>query len=1054
MNISPFKLSRYRFLEMAALCLTGFARVSAAEASNGHFVPEDKELQSAWIEQLHSRGERTWYSDEDLQRIGMPIGGICAGQVCLGGDGRLWRWDIFNQLRQSASVSQGFAIRTETGDDTLVRGLDREGFPDVRFCGEYPIGTVQYAADDMPVSVTLEAYSPFVPLDASASGLPATVMEFTISNVSEKSLDVTLAGWLENAVCMYSGQELPLVRRNRVERRQAATLVFGEAEGIEEQTPKRPAIVLADFEGKGYGDWKPEGEAFGSAPASGTLPRQQPVSGYAGKGLVNTFLGGDGPHGRLISPPFEINRNWITLLIGGGEHPGKTCVQLIVDGEVVREVTGNNNERLKEHCWDVRDLSGKQSRIEIVDEASGPWGHVNVDQIELRDVRQSNREGPLEAQEDFGTMGLAVLGRPENVLASAALPDGAPKDVLFTETGLAESGQDEYRHGKRPCGAVGKQKNLAPGETTRIVFIVGWCFPRGAEYENYSNREDSQFSLRYVNADGSSTNYRFNGNRHHELALRWLEHDRYYGNRFANAGDVIFHLAENFDALSSNTHLWHDTWYGSTLPHWLLERLFSTTSTLATSTCQRWANGRFWAWEGGYCCHGTCTHVWNYVQAVARLFPELERSAREMQDYGAGFLEASGIVRYRGEGLAVPPPGMAADGQAGTILKTYREHQMSSDETFLKRNWPNAKKALEFLIREDQNADGILEGAQHNTYDVPFRGANTMVGSLYLAALRAGEEMARDIGDESFAGHCRDIFERGSRISVERLFNQEYFEQDVDLKKYPMHQYANGCLSDQLFGQGWAHQLGLGYLYPRESVNKALRAVWKYNWAPDVGPHNAAHQPHRCFARPGEPGLFNCTWPRGDYLKDGVRYKNEVWTGVEYQVAGHLAWEGMATEALAICRGVHERYHPSKRNPWQEIECGSHYARGMASYGVFLALCGYEYNGSHGHLGMAPRLNPEDFRAAFTAAEGWGSLRQRRENGRQINSVELKWGRLRLKTFACQLSEGKQLAGASPRVNGKKVAASVRQEGMRVLVTFSQPLILQAGQTLEVKLTH
>ena len=252
--------------------------------------------------------------------------------------------------------------------------------------------------------------------------------------------------------------------------------------------------------------------------------------------------------------------------------------------------------------------------------------------------------------------------------------------------------------------------------------------------------------------------------------------------------------------------------------------------------------------------------------------------------------------------------------------------------------------------------------------------------------------MARDIGDKAFADRCRGIFEAGRKATLERLFNGEYFIQKVDLAAHPKHQYGNGCLSDQLFGQGWAHQVALGYLYPKPAVDKALGAVWKYNWAPDVGPQNDAYKPDRWFASPGEAGLFTCTWPAGDRIAEPVLYKNEVWTGIEYQVAGHMIWEGMITEALAICRGVHERYHPAKHNPWNEIECGDHYARAMASHGVFLGLCGFEYHGPKAHLGFAPRLAPKDFRAAFTSAEGWGTLVQKRDGKRQTNRVEVKMG--------------------------------------------------------------
>ena len=353
------------------------------------------------------------------------------------------------------------------------------------------------------------------------------------------------------------------------------------------------------------------------------------------------------------------------------------------------------------------------------------------------------------------------------------------------------------------------------------------------------------------------------------------------------------------------------------------------------------------------------------------------------------------------------------DSQGGYILKAYREHLCSPDDTFLRRNWPHIRKALEFLIAQDGDADGLIEGRQHQTYDQDYYGANTFVGALYLGALRAGETMADLLGQTDFARQCRTIFESGQRRSMERLFNGEYFIQTVDLKQHPDWQYADGCLADQLFGQGWAHQVGLGQLYPRDAVLQALESIWKYCWAPDVKPQNDTHKPERWFAYPGEAGLFTCTWPKSRHLgPKSTRYRDEIWTGIEYQVASHLAWEGMITEALAICRGVHERYHPSKRNPWNEIECGDHYARAMASWGVLLALAGFEYDGPAATIGFAPRLTPEKFQCAFTAAEGWGSFRQTTEPGTQNAELEVKWGKLRLRELRLALPPGARLAAA------------------------------------------
>jgi hypothetical protein len=436
--------------------------------------------------------------------------------------------------------------------------------------------------------------------------------------------------------------------------------------------------------------------------------------------------------------------------------------------------------------------------------------------------------------------------------------------------------------------------------------------------------------------------------------------------------------------------------------------------------------------------------VWNYAHAPARLFPELERSAREMQDFGEGFESGTGLVGF-GSNRAY-----AADGQCGTVLKAYREHLCSPDDGFLKRNWPRIKMTLEYSIGQDGNDDGLIEASQHNTYDINFEGPNTFVGSLYLAALRAGQEMAERMGDEQFAQRCRKIFESGSKLTVERLWDGEYFIQLVDLKKYPKFQYAMGCLSDQLFGQGWANQLGLGYIYPPENVRKALQAVWKYNWAPDVGPYNAAHKPERWFARPGEPGLFTCTWPKSEFLAEGVRYRSEVWTGIEYQVAGHMVWEGMVEQALAICYGVHQRYDPAKHNPFNEIECGDHYARAMASWGVYTALAGYEYDGPKGHIGFAPKITPEDFRAAFTAAEGWGTFSQTRDEKTQREQIHVRWGRLSVKSLAFEIPDGFSAARAVVSLDNTAVKSEQAIKGSRLEITLAKDQVITADQTLTI----
>jgi non-lysosomal glucosylceramidase len=1007
-----------------------FLRATATD----HFVPVDKHLTPEWVAQLFALGASTWYEGDDLRTIGMPVGGICAGQVYLTGDGRLACWDIFNanqntgygavnyQAGRAAEetvedgrvvrvtpVAQGFAARVRAGGHTVDRSLDVHGFPAVRFCGEYPIGQVRYADPSFPVAIDLEAFSPFVPLNAEDSSLPATVLRYAVRNTSDTPVEVTLAGWLENAICLHTGPGSVdrLVRRNAALETADLTAVVATAEPVTPPArPERPPIVFADFEGDDYGEWTAEGEAFGHVPARGTLPDQNPVSGFAGHGLVNSFLGGDGPRGRLRSPAFTVERPYVAFLIGGGAHDGRTCVNLVVDGAVVRTATGANSERLDPHNWDVRELVGRRARIEIVDDASEGWGHVNVDRIEFRDGPMVRDPGPMERWPDYGSMCLAVLG-PGVCRASVAAGEGP--GAVFD----ADADEAAKPMGWPLRGVVERTLALGAGEEGTVTFVVTWWLPN-------MYREATLV-----------------GNR--------------YASRFDGAGAVATYLARNLDRLGDETRRWHDTYYASTLPHWLLDRLHSTVANLATTTCQWWRNGRFWAWEGAGCCHGTCGHVWNYEHAMARLFPDLERSVREMQDFapGVGFHPETGAIGFRGEGWTL----WAGDAQGGYILKAYREHQTSVDDAFLRRVWPRVRQATRFLVVQDGNADGLIEGQQHQTYDQNFFGANTFVGSLYLGALRAAEAMAHELGDEGFADECRRIHRAGRDNSVRALFNGEYFIQRVDLAAHPDWQYADGCLADQLFGQGWAHQVGLGYLYPEATVRSALASVWRYCWAPDVGPQNHAHEPERWFARPGEAGLFTCTWPRSHHLGPrSTEYRDEVWTGIEYQVAGHMAWEGMLTEALAICRGVHERYHPSRHNPWNEIECGDHYARALASWGVLLGLAGFAYHGPREHLGFAPRLTPERFRCAFTAAEGWGSLGQDRAGRTQTDEIAVRWGRLALRSVGLELPPKARLREAVVTLDGATLPAATDRDGERVTLRFDADVVVNAGSSVRVEL--
>jgi uncharacterized protein (DUF608 family) len=547
----------------------------------------------------------------------------------------------------------------------------------------------------------------------------------------------------------------------------------------------------------------------------------------------------------------------------------------------------------------------------------------------------------------------------------------------------------------------------------------------------------------------------------------WRNH---YATRFEDAAAVVRYLGRESGRLERDTRLFADALHSSTLPACVLDAVSSQISILKSTTCLRLEDGTFYGFEGchpgGGCCEGTCTHVWNYAQALAWLFPGLERSVREA-DYRYN-LHEDGHMTFR---MPLPlgriPPEdfhAAADGQLGGILKLYREWQISGDDEWLKTWWPKAKCALAYAWKNwDPEKEGIIRGVQHNTYDIEFHGPNTMIGGFYLGALRAAEEISIHLGNTEDAKEYRALFESGRRKMEEELYNGEYYiqktrsdcpggtctcdkQESPEKEKRPeelKYQYGSGCLSDQMIGQWYARMLGLGDLFEPEHVHSALSAIFRHNWKSDLSEHA---NPQRIYALNDEAGLLLATWPRGGRPEFPFPYSDEVWCGIEYQVASHLIYEGFLEEGLAIVKGVRDRHTGERRNPWNEFECGNHYARSMASYALLLALSDYRYCAPEKLIQFRPQVNEKDFQIFFSTGSAWGVYRQKQRGGKTVAAIDILHGSLELKTLILDLP-GKSV---NVSLDGRSIEADWENQEEGGRLELKNPVTIAEGKTLEI----
>jgi uncharacterized protein (DUF608 family) len=942
----------------------------------------------------------TWYTGARLNHVNFPIGGIGAGMVGLEGNGAWSQMSVANKpnvthepfafaaiavkgFPNSAKVLQGpvpdwkVFSRPNSGGGRGSNSYGLPRFDQCRFSARFPFGIIELSDDDVPLKVMIKGWSPFVPGDTDNSSLPVGAMEYTFTNSSNQAIDAVFSFNSRNIISSNELNEI-IPCSNGYTMVQIGDSTNPENQGWFSVFTNEPAVVdHCWFRGDWFDPltmlWKdirecnlvsdvpkglnppgaslfvpvslkpgetktinlmfcwyfPEtrissgvqpksiGPAFEDAPAPGVAVGQQPLNGYAGKQLINTFYpGGDALTGSLTSPGFKIEKDFIAFLIGGGDFLNEVGMKLWVDGTVVREATGRDSENLLAKSWDVKELKGKVAVIEVFDHSTIEWGHILVDQIVFTDDPNCNPYHP-----------------------------GA-SDVVYE-------------------GFEGKDYGT-------------WTIPKPSQKTANCNNE-------ICNPSSSDCCQQY--------------YKPWYSVRFKSIEEVANYWARNYQLLRSGTELFTNTFYSSTLPSEVMEAVSANLGILKSPTILRDHKGRMWAWEGCNdqvgCCAGSCTHVWNYAQAIPHLFPELERTLRETEFTVSQNKEGHQTFRAA---LPISEPRhtfhAASDGQLGGIMKVYRDWRISADENWLKKLYPLVKASLDYCIKTwDPDHIGVLIEPHHNTYDIEFWGPDGMCSSFYIGALTSFIEISKHLGQPCV--EYEGLLTKGKKYIEAELFNGEYFNQKIRwtdlhaedptraanaatnpeeayqllLKEGPKYQYGNGCLSDGVLGMWMASVCGLPEVLNEDKVTRHLVSVHKYNLRQDLFDHDNPQRP--AFAMGHEAGLLICTWPHGGQLSLPFVYSNEVWTGIEYQVASHLMLHGEVEKGLDIVRACRDRYNGVVRNPFDEYECGHWYARALSSYGLIQGLTGLRYDAVDKTLHIKSQIG-NNFQAFISTATGYG----------------------------------------------------------------------------------
>ena len=616
----------------------------------------------------------------------------------------------------------------------------------------------------------------------------------------------------------------------------------------------------------------------------------------------------------------------------------------------------------------------------------------------------------------------------------------------FWHDEFAQSGNlGQVGESRSLIASVSLRQRIPPGETREFRFLLTWHFPnRTAAWCRWSASKGEENAVL--------------GN--------------YYCTRFANAWTVAEYVVSKLPTLESGTRKFVEIMQESSLPASAKDAATANLSTLVSNTSFRIMDGSFHGFEGCGDTHGlgygTCTHVWNYEVATQCVFPTLARSMRETS-FGHA-LDAAGKMDFRHKLPFGEEHGdAAADGQMGQIVKLYFDWRLCGDHDWLSRQWPGARRAMQYAWQRggwDADKDGVMEGVQHNTYDVEFYGPNPICQTWYLAALQASAAMAVAMGDEAFGAQCKNLFELGSKWTDANLFNGQFYIQHIRniepsevapellpserTKAALLHswfQLGSGCHMDQLVGQYMAQLAGLGNLLSTANIQKVLESILVRNVKSSLD-HHASVQ--RVFALNDEAAVVICDYSHGGRPKVPAPYWSEVWSGLEYEVAALMIAYGKVQQGIEIVDNVRKRYDGRKRNPYAETEYGRHYARAMSSWAVILALSGFHYDAVDRKLAIRPPTGAgQPLKSFWSVPSGWGRVQRATQGARTDFSLEAVAGEIVVK----------EIALSWPRPASSQVAVRLGYRGIRVfphqtgesmVLRFEEPLSVTVHSPLRI----